>query len=357
MRRHIHSAFAFLAGLAMSASTMSARVDLRKAAAEDAAWFASDAGRAVISSVLSHQTTIGGWGKGYDNEKPMLDENVGAWEGKSTFDNGATIHEMRFLIAAERATGRADVRAAIVRGVDFILAAELPNGGWPQRFPLPDNYGRHATFNDNAITNILNLAMDITAEPGSFSYIDEPRVSRLKTSVDRGISFILRSQVRVDGRLTGWCQQHDAQTFEPVPARSFELVSLSGSEGAAIVMLLMRIENPSPQVVDAINAAVAWTDVVAIRGKRVATIDDPTTAGKKRRVLVDDPDAPTLWSRFYEIGTNKPFFCNRDGIKLYAYEQLDQERSMGYSWLGTWGQKVLDEYPKWQRRVGAVDRE
>ena len=28
-------------------------------------------------------------------------------------------------------------------------------------------------------------------------------------------------------------------------------------------------------------------------------------------------DCPTLWARFYELETNRPFFCDRDGIKKY----------------------------------------
>jgi PelA/Pel-15E family pectate lyase len=327
-----------------------AAIDLRRATRSDAPWFATDEARNVIESVISHQTTVGGWGKGYNNEQPLAPGNVGAWHGKGTFDNGATITELRFLIAAEKATQRQDVRDSILRGIDFILTSELPNGGWPQRFPLTRDYGRHATFNDNAIANVMNLLLDITSNPGDFSYVDADRLARLRGAFDRGVDFILKSQIRVDGTLTGWCQQHDAHTYEPMPGRSYELVSLSGSEATGIVMMLMRIENPSDRVKEAVEAAVAWIDAVAIRGRRIDTVDDPTRPGGRKRMLVDDPDAPPMWARFYEIGTNRPFFCNRDGIKLYEYEQLDQERSMGYSWFGNWGEKVLNEYPKWKKR-------
>lgn len=29
--------------------------------------------------------------------------------------------------------------------------------------------------------------------------------------------------------------------------------------------------------------------------------------------MVPCEDCPTLWARFYELETNRPFFCDRDG--------------------------------------------
>ena len=37
--------------------------------------------------------------------------------------------------------------------------------------------------------------------------------------------------------------------------------------------------------------------------------------------VIDDPAAPALWARFYDLETGKPFFCGRDGIK---HDSLDQ---------------------------------
>ena len=39
-----------------------------------------------------------------------------------------------------------------------------------------------------------------------------------------------------------------------------------------------------------------------------------TISSDKRMVM--DPNAEPTWARFYEIDTNRPFFCNRDGIKV-----------------------------------------
>ena len=49
-----------------------------------------------------------------------------------------------------------------------------------------------------------------------------------------------------------------------------------------------------------------------------------------------------LWARFYEIGTNKPMFVDRDGSKHYDIQGISKERSTGYAWYGKWGCKLIE---------------
>ena len=74
---------------------------------------------------------------------------------------------------------------------------------------------------------------------------------------DAGIACILKCQVKVNGTLTVWCAQHDEITLEPRPARTFEPVSLSGAESAEILLLLMSLDHPGPEVIRAVEAGVA----------------------------------------------------------------------------------------------------
>ena len=128
-----------------------------------------------------------------------------------------------------------------------------------------------------------------------------------------------------------------------VPARSYELVSLSGGESAGILHLLMSVDPPSPEIIDAIKAGVQWYHASKISGIRLGKIN-----GERR--AVQDPAADPLWARFYEIETNRPFFCDRDGIVQYDYNLIDKERRNGYSWYGDYGRDVFDDYEKWSRR-------
>ena len=67
-------------------------------------------------------------------------------------------------------------------------------------------------------------------------------------------------------------------------------------------------------------------------------------------LAVADPDAPVLWARFYELGTQRPFFCDRDGVRKYDFNQIGKERRNGYSWYGSYGHDVLKAYAEWSQR-------
>jgi PelA/Pel-15E family pectate lyase len=68
------------------------------------------------------------------------------------------------------------------------------------------------------------------------------------------------------------------------------------------------------------------------------------------RVVVDDPKAPPIWARFYELGTGRPLFCNRDGKAVYSLAEVDRERRTGYGWYTYDPAKVLEKYPGWQKK-------
>ena len=65
--------------------------------------------------------------------------------------------------------------------------------------------------------------------------------------------------------------------------------------------------------------------------------------------LVPDATAGPLWARMYEIGTNKPIFSNRDGIKRYDFQQLTDRRE-GYGWYSDQPARTLARYKKWSTR-------
>ncbi len=64
--------------------------------------------------------------------------------------------------------------------------------------------------------------------------------------------------------------------------------------------------------------------------------------------IVPDRGAPPLWARFYEISTNRPFFCGRDGVKKDSLAAIEAERRNGYAWYGEWGRRVLERYARWE---------
>ncbi|MEJ5260669.1 MAG: pectate lyase [Anaerohalosphaeraceae bacterium] len=317
----------------------------------EAAWYSSPEALTLADNILTWQDDYGGWPKNVNTASKPYDGNRKDLHG--TFDNGATIGELRFLARVYKASGQERYLQAFQKGFEMILKAQYPTGGWPQQYPPPaKTYHRHITFNDNAMVRILVFLKDVS-QSEDYSFLKEEQRQAARSAFERGIGCILKCQIRVNGELTGWCAQHDEKDLSPRAARSYELVSLSGGESAEILRLLMRQEDPSPVMVRAIVSGVRWFERSKIEGLRLKWING-------RRMAVPDPEAPALWARFYEIDTNRPFFCDRDGVRKYDYNELDPERAEGYAWLGDWGKDVFREFEKWKEkwkdRLAAVER-
>lgn len=308
-------------------------------------WFASAEGARLTANILSWQSEAGAWPKNMDPTAAPFSGKDRAKEIKGTFDNGATTDELRFLARAFGATSNAAARAAVERGLDHILQAQYPTGGWPQSYPPGRQYHRHITFNDGAMVRLLTFLREV-ARDEPFAFLDEARRRAASAAFDRGITCILRCQVMEGGVPTVWCAQHDEVTLAPRPARSYELASLSGSESVGIVRLLMSLDAPSPAVVRAVDAAVAWFEKAKLTGLRLGRVDGDS-------VVIPDPAADPLWARFYELGTGRPLFVDRDGVPKYALADIGRERRNGYAWLGTWPRSLLErDYPAWRKTHG-----
>ena len=165
---------------------------------------------------------------------------------------------------------------------------------------------------------------------------------------NKGIGCILKTQIRVNGKLTIWCAQHDENTLLPAKARSYELPSFSGGESTGIIKLLMEIPDPSGDVKNSVQAAIEWLDKHRIKNTRLESFIN--NDGKKDRRIISDPKAGDMWARFYDLDTEQPFVCDRDGIKKKTLEEIGYERRNGYSWYTTDPQEVLDKYPSWKEK-------
>lgn len=319
--------------------------------------FAQDA---VADNMLLYQRAIGGWPKHIGEEKIDYTKPISVaakagliddkFRNDATIDNNATSKEIRYLVKAYKTSGNKEYLKAAENGIRYLLLMQKGNGGFPQFYPDSSLYRGQITYNDNAMINALNVLWDVAYGQAGFDAVDARLKEPAKKAVDKGIECILNTQVKVNGRLTVWCAQHDKTTLVPVKARSFELVSLSGQESVGIVEFLMKVPDPSPRIKEAINAAVQWLDAVKIKGYKYVDIEDKTQPKGKDRVVVKD-DASTIWARFYDVDTNKPFFSGRDGVKKWNVSEIEVERRTGYAWYGMWPQRLLEkEYPEWKKK-------
>jgi PelA/Pel-15E family pectate lyase len=314
----------------------------------------------IADNILLYQKNNGGWPKNYDMQAVLTtDQQDSLIKAKNilntTFDNRTTYSHISYLAKAYSFIKDEKYIAAAAKGLQFILEAQYNNGGWPQYFPLEDNYSRYITYNDDVFSGIMKLLQDIQDGKPEYSFIDSKQKKQLQQAYDKGLDCILKTQINDAGKPTAWCQQHDEVTLQPAWARKFEPPSISNGESAGVVQLLMSIKDPSPAIIDAIQNAVAWFNESKIRGIRIETFAAPEMItpfriSKTDRRVVNDSLAPPIWTRYYELKTHRPLFCNRDSKVVYSLAEVDRERRDGYGWYTYEPQKILDRYSAWQKK-------
>ncbi|TCS84635.1 PelA/Pel-15E family pectate lyase [Anseongella ginsenosidimutans] len=316
-------------------------------------WYSTEEAKLAAENVLLAQKDIGGWAKNKDYHKLSKTEADELIKQKSeigaTFDNGATIRELKFLALMYSHVKDERYKKAVARGLDYIFLAQYDNGGWPQFYPVRPGtpYSGHITYNDDSMVNIMSFLRDVYSDHEGFASLKLPEKlkQKAKISFNKGIECILNTQIIVNGKPTVWCAQHDKETMVPANARSYELASFSGSESVDIALLLMSIERPSDRIIKAVDGAVDWFTAHQIEDTRLKETDKN---GKEDLVVIHVRNAPPLWARFYDLETGEPFFCDRDGIKRESLAEIGYERRNGYSWYTDAPQKLLKKYPVWK---------
>lgn len=315
----------------------------------------------IADNMLLFQKNNGGWPKNYDFFAiltPKQKEKVE--KGKSltntTFDNGNTYTQIEALAIAYNATGIEKYKAGCLKGLNFVLQAQYENGGWPQYYPIEkNNYSSHITYNDDAMLGIMQLLKDILDGGPQYAFVDSNLRLKLREAYSKGLDCIIKTQINDAGKPTAWCQQYDEVTLQPAWARKFEPPSICNKESTGLVLFLMSIDKPDKEVITCVQNAVAWFDASIIHNTLVKTVQAPKMQTPFRtsvsdRFVVIDSTAPPIWTRYYELKTHRPMFCNRDSKIVYSLAEVTRERRDGYGWYTYSPQEVLDKYPEWQKK-------
>ena len=161
----------------------------------EGAYFGTAEARHIADVIVSFQTPAGGWSKNMSMSgelrkpgQPYAADNLSKypgvddfdapkdphWNYVGTLDNDATNTELHFLVLVAAQTPGKDgdaYRASFLRGVKYELAAQFPNGGWPQVWPLEGGYHDAITFNDNAVTESAELLTEVSEGKGDYGFV------------------------------------------------------------------------------------------------------------------------------------------------------------------------------------------
>ncbi|HOE10506.1 MAG TPA: pectate lyase [bacterium] len=225
----------------------------------------------------------------------------------ATLDDRTTQGAIDFLMTMARETTERAYHESARQGLDFLLAAQYPQGGWPQTYPAESTgYQQYLTLNDRAGTDAMRTLLR-----GYHQYED----SRYLTAVLRAANWLIKAQLPEPH--PGWAQQYTLEG-EPAAARWFEPPACCSSVTADVIQILIDVylETGDDRYLKPIPAAIAWLEKSQIE--------------------------PGVWARFYEIGTNRPIYVNKN--REIVYEQVDLRPN--YDWTVNYGVSAIENYRK-----------
>jgi PelA/Pel-15E family pectate lyase len=310
----------------------------------------------LAEKMMMYQLPNGGWGKHNSDKKnvdytlkidPKLLKIIKANDNDlATIDNNATSKEINGLIKAYGTTKNPAYLKSAEKGIQYLLSMQYGNGGFPQYFPNSAIYRKQVTYNDNAMINVLTILYNISEGKEGFDAVNSQLKDKSKVALQEGIACVLKTQVLQNGKLSIWADQYNEVTLKPEKARAFEPMSLATGESVNIVKFLM-MQPVTPEIEKSIKSAVQWFKESKIDGY---TYNVSKESEKAIRTL-SKKEGSAVWARFYDIPTNKPVFGDRDGSVKFNYEDVSEERRMGYSWYNEAGTKLIEgDFPKWLKK-------
>ncbi|EAQ77228.1 hypothetical protein DSM3645_04175 [Blastopirellula marina DSM 3645] len=235
---------------------------------------------------------------GYRHIKPAKKQQT-----RTTVDDNTTQAALHFLIRLDQADGQkmAAIHDAVTFGLDALIAAQRPIGGWYQNwkeYPTPvdekaypvlqasyptewsrkwlnDWTGKYY-LNDDVTADLIDLFLSAYAAYGDKRYLE---------TAERAGDFLLLAQMPEPQ--PAWAQQYD-EKMQPVWDRKFEPPAISGGESQQVITTLMQLyrETGKAKYLEPIPAALRYLSESILPNGKLA--------------------------RFYELQTNRPLYFTKD---------------------------------------------
>ncbi|MEM9016465.1 MAG: pectate lyase [Verrucomicrobiota bacterium] len=294
----------------------------------------------AAGALARSQLASGGWGSDFDFNPEKVrryhlrsqflegDKETGKRRNFSTLDDDKTTSALRLLLELKSARGGEldpEIDATLHFGLEGLLASQARNGGWPQQFSGPykgkaekrkaripevwprswpdQDYRSFLTLNDGNLREVMRVLL--RAE----KVLGEPRF--LDSAVRLG-EFLLLAQLPAPH--PAWAQQYN-DAMEPVWARRFEPPAVSSVESLGAIEALLDLWRVTGEerFREPVEPALDWLESVQL---------------------------PNLkWARFYELGTNRPLYCDAENYEL-TYEDTNLPTHYGFQVEQKFGLKL-----------------
>ncbi|MDP6353771.1 MAG: pectate lyase [Planctomycetota bacterium] len=283
-----------------------------------------DAGREAAEALVFGQLRGGGWTNAIDLKLRRTGAKYSGGprrrEGNCSLDDGQSQSAILMLIRADESLGfkHKEIHEATKFALRSLLAAQFPNGGFPQvwRGPVkkqpivkasyPDydwrtehrvkNYWDYYTLNDNVCGYVIDTLLEAHRVYREDKYMASAR---------RLGDFLLLA--RMPEPQPAWAQQYNYE-MKPIWARKFEPPAVSGDESQEVVETLMKIFEATgdSKYLEPVPRALAFL----------------------RKSLLPDGRL----ARYYELKTNRPLYMARKSKKVYKLTYDDSRLPGHYGW-------------------------
>jgi PelA/Pel-15E family pectate lyase len=262
-------------------------------AAEALIWGQNAAGGWNYLIDFAGEGSLKDWYATYGANAWRMEEFQHLW-GNATFDDAGTSEAMQFLLRLYVEKHDPKWKPALDKAIDFVLEAQYPIGGWPQRYPLKAEFAHHGkpdytsfiTFNDDVAGENIKFLIMVHQALGD---------ARALPAINRAMmSFIVTQQGQPQ---PGWGMQYTVADLKPVGARTYEPNALTTHTTANNIGQLMTFYELTgdTRFLARVPEALDWLDKVKL--------PRPTASGQTH---------PT----FIEIGTDRPLYVHRRGSNI-----------------------------------------
>lgn len=282
------------------------------------------AAQRAAEALVYGQLKSGGWQNCVDFN-PQGDKlndyrnGKGAGKNNSSLDDGQSSSALLFLVWADEALQfqHPAIHEATLVGLNALLAAQYPNGGFPQVWtgpvqPHPVKAANYPTYDWRTEGRLKEYWTAYTLNDNVPGYVARTLLEAHRVYQDpkylqalaRLGDFLILAQMPAPQR--GWAQQYDFE-MRPIWARKFEPPGVSGDETQESIETLLLIQQATgdDKYFGPIPDALAWLQKSLLPDGRLA--------------------------RYYELETNRPLYMNRTGEKYFlTYDDRDLPDHYGW---------------------------